>query len=80
MYDVGAGRSGTGDSADWGVIPEDERVIISSNRGEPLVAENPLAGIAFDNIARRWKARTIEFLNLVLPTVASSLPSAAGFG
>jgi len=27
-----------------GVIPEDERVIVSSNRGEPLVlAENPFS-------------------------------------
>lgn len=49
-----------------GVIPEDERVIISSNRGEPLVlSENPpLAGIAFDNIARRLEGETVEFLNL----------------
>ena len=49
-----------------GVIPEDERVIISSNRGEPLVlAENPpLAGIAFDNIARRLEGETVEFLSL----------------
>jgi septum site-determining protein MinD len=49
-----------------GVIPEDERVIVSTNRGEPLVlAENPpLAGIAFDNIARRLEGETIEFLSL----------------
>jgi len=34
-----------------GVVPEDEHVIVSTNRGEPLVlAENPsLAGVAFDN-------------------------------
>lgn len=49
-----------------GVIPEDERVIVSTNRGEPLVlAENPsLAGIAFDNIARRLEGETVEFLDL----------------
>jgi septum site-determining protein MinD len=49
-----------------GVIPEDERVIVSTNRGEPLVlAENPpLAGIAFDNIARRLEGETVEFLSL----------------
>lgn len=49
-----------------GVIPEDERVIVSTNRGEPLVlAEDPpLAGIAFDNIARRLEGETVEFLNL----------------
>ncbi len=49
-----------------GVIPEDERVIVSTNRGEPLVlAESPsLAGIAFVNIARRLEGETVEFLNL----------------
>lgn len=49
-----------------GVIPEDERVIVSTNRGEPLVLEeNPtLAGIAFDNIARRLEGETVEFLDL----------------
>lgn len=49
-----------------GVVPEDERVIVSTNRGEPLVlAEDPPpAGIAFDNIARRLEGETIEFLNL----------------
>ena len=49
-----------------GVVPEDERVIVSTNRGEPLVlAENPsLAGIAFDNISRRLEGETVEFLDL----------------
>ncbi len=49
-----------------GVIPEDERVIISTNRGEPLVlAENPsLAGKAFDNIAHRLEGETVDFIDL----------------
>lgn len=49
-----------------GVVPEDERVIVSTNRGEPLVlAENPsLAGKAFDNIARRLEGQKIEFIDL----------------
>ncbi len=49
-----------------GVVPEDERVIVSTNRGEPLVlAENPsMAGIAFDNIARRLEGETVKFLDL----------------
>ncbi len=49
-----------------GVIPEDERVIVSTNRGEPLViAENPsLAGKAFENVARRLEGETVEFLDL----------------
>lgn len=49
-----------------GVIPEDERVIVSTNRGEPLVlAETPsLAAIAFENIARRLEGETVEFIDL----------------
>jgi septum site-determining protein MinD len=49
-----------------GVIPEDERVIVSTNRGEPLVLAEQvsLAGKAFDNIAHRLEGETIEFLDL----------------
>ncbi len=52
-----------------GVVPDDERVIVSTNRGEPLVlSENPsLAGIAFDNIARRLEGEKVEFLDLDTP-------------
>ncbi len=49
-----------------GIIPDDERVIVSTNRGEPLVlAENPsLAATAFENIARRLEGETVDFLEL----------------
>jgi septum site-determining protein MinD len=49
-----------------GIVPDDERVIVSTNKGEPLVlAETPsLAGTAFDNIARRLEGETVEFLDL----------------
>jgi septum site-determining protein MinD len=49
-----------------GVVPDDEHVIVSSNKGEPLVlAETPsLAGIAFDNIARRLEGESVPFLDL----------------
>ena len=52
-----------------GVIPDDERDIVSTNRGEPLVlAENPsLAGVAFDNIARRLEGQKVDFLDLNAP-------------
>ena len=52
-----------------GVIPDDERVIISTNKGEPLVLEEnlSLAGIAFANIARRLKGEKIPFLDLTAP-------------
>jgi septum site-determining protein MinD len=50
-----------------GVIPDDERVIVSSNRGEPLVlADNvSLPGIAITNIARRLEGEKIPFLDLM---------------
>ncbi|MCT7971813.1 septum site-determining protein MinD [Laspinema olomoucense] len=52
-----------------GVIPDDERVIVSTNRGEPLVlADHPsVAGVAFDNIARRLEGEKVEFLDMRVP-------------
>jgi septum site-determining protein MinD len=49
-----------------GVVPEDERVIVSTNRGEPLVlAENlALPGLAIFDIARRLEGEKVEFMNL----------------
>jgi septum site-determining protein MinD len=49
-----------------GVVPDDERVIISTNRGEPLVLaeEHSLAGAAFDNIARRLEGEEVDLLDL----------------
>jgi len=52
-----------------GIVPDDERVIVSTNKGEPLVlAETPsLAGTAFDNIARRLEGESVEFLDFTAP-------------
>lgn len=49
-----------------GVVPDDERVIVSTNRGEPLVLSEKLtlAGIAFEHIARRVDGETVPFLDL----------------
>lgn len=48
-----------------GVIPDDERVIVSTNKGEPLVLEQrlTLAGLAYQNIARRLEGEEIPFLD-----------------
>lgn len=50
-----------------GVIPDDERVIVASNRGEPLVlAENlSLPAVAVNNIARRLEGEKVPFLDLM---------------
>ncbi|MCL1473856.1 septum site-determining protein MinD [Argonema antarcticum] len=52
-----------------GAIPDDERVIVSTNRGEPLVLgeNNSLAAVAYNNIARRLDGEKVEFLDLNAP-------------
>ena len=49
-----------------GVIPDSEKIIIASNRGEPIVLEdkNCLPGIAFDTTARRLNGEKISLSNL----------------
>lgn len=50
-----------------GLIPDDERVIVASNRGEPLALSNKpsLPTIAFNNIARRLEGENVPFLDLM---------------
>jgi septum site-determining protein MinD len=52
-----------------GVIPDDERVIVSSNRGEPLVLDGKLsmAGVAFNNVSRRLLGEEVPLLDLTAP-------------
>jgi len=48
-----------------GVVPEDESVLISTNKGEPVVLNpNSRAGTAFRNIARRLRGEEVPFMNL----------------
>ncbi|MGF1574829.1 MAG: septum site-determining protein MinD [Cyanophyceae cyanobacterium] len=49
-----------------GLVPEDREVIVSTNKGEPLVlsAQLPAAGIAISNIARRIHGEAVPFLDL----------------
>lgn len=48
-----------------GVVPEDEEVITSTNKGEPLAGgENRKAGQAYRNIARRLKGEDVPFMDL----------------
>ncbi|HEY3425115.1 MAG TPA: septum site-determining protein MinD [Negativicutes bacterium] len=48
-----------------GIIPEDEYIIISTNRGEPAVA-NPvsLASVAYKNIVRRLMGENVPLMTL----------------
>jgi len=48
-----------------GVVPDDESIIVSSNRGEPCVLdEKSLAGQAFRDITRRVLGETVPLIDL----------------
>ncbi|MGK7932353.1 MAG: septum site-determining protein MinD [Microcystaceae cyanobacterium] len=50
-----------------GIVPDDERIIISTNRGEPLILEDNLSlpAMAFNNIALRLQGEDIPYLDLM---------------
>ncbi|UWG96903.1 septum site-determining protein MinD [Dehalobacter sp. DCM] len=51
-----------------GVVPEDEKIIISTNRGEPAVMDGvSLAGEAYRRIAQRIKGEEVPLMNLDVP-------------
>ncbi len=49
-----------------GIVPDDKRIITSSNKGEPLVLnpEGVLPALAIQNIARRIQGYEVPFLDL----------------
>jgi septum site-determining protein MinD len=51
-----------------GIVPEDESVVISTNRGEAVIFDNTSrAGKAFQNIARRLMGESVPFLSIEEP-------------
>ncbi|MEI6043374.1 MAG: septum site-determining protein MinD [Chloroflexota bacterium] len=64
-----------------GVVPEDELVTISTNRGEAVVFDNySRAGLAFHNIARRLLGQNVPFLPLEEPAKLSWFARLFGLG
>ena len=48
-----------------GLVPDDESIVISTNRGEPAVTDpNSRAGQAYRNITQRIMGETVPFMNL----------------
>jgi septum site-determining protein MinD len=48
-----------------GVVPEDEMVVISTNRGETVVSdERSRSGQAFRNIVRRIRGESVPMMSL----------------
>ncbi len=66
-----------------GVIPDDEKIIISTNRGEPVVtgANGSLSGEAYRNIARRLLGQEVPFMDIYKNhTLLGRLKKLIGFG
>jgi len=52
-----------------GIVPEDKDIIISTNKGEPIVLnDQSLAGTAYRNIARRVAGEDVPYMDLDEPT------------
>ncbi len=64
-----------------GVVPEDEGIIVSTNRGEPAALQNgSRAGQAFRNTARRLAGEKVPFMALETPSrILQRLKKIVGF-
>ncbi len=47
-----------------GAVPDDENIVVATNKGQPLVGDDSLAGQAYMNICRRITGEEIPFLDL----------------
>ena len=57
-----------------GIVPEDDGVIVASNRGQPLALDaRSKAGQAFQNIARRLLGDQVPFMDLDSPSLLQRL-------
>jgi septum site-determining protein MinD len=57
-----------------GIVPEDENVIVASNKGQPLSLDSKSkAGLAFQNIARRLMGEQVPFMDLDSPGLLQRL-------
>lgn len=65
-----------------GVVPDDEEVVMSTNRGEPAVCkDNSISGTAFRNIAKRIIGEEVPFLQFdVQENFFEKLKRAFSFG
>ena len=49
-----------------GIVPDDERIVISTNQGEPVAGEESKVGQAFMNICYRIMGNDVPFLDLAM--------------
>jgi septum site-determining protein MinD len=64
-----------------GLIPEDEGIIVSTNRGEPVALDQgSRSGQAYRNIARRLRGEEVPFLNVSENGLWTRLKRLVGLG
>ena len=62
-----------------GVVPDDESIVVSTNRGEPIVlSEGVKAGTAFINIARRISGEELPLMDLKQDNIISKIKKMIG--
>ncbi|MFW5999043.1 MAG: septum site-determining protein MinD [Halanaerobiaceae bacterium] len=62
-----------------GVVPEDEYIVVSTNRGEPVVLKDgPRAGQAFINIARRIEGEELPLMSLEKESIMKKIKRIVG--
>ena len=47
-----------------GAIPDDERVVIGTNQGEPVIGMDSKAGKSYENICRRITGEEVPFMDI----------------
>jgi septum site-determining protein MinD len=65
-----------------GVVPDDEEIVMSTNRGEPAVfKQGSLSGMAFRNISKRIIGESVPFMEFdVQESFFDKLKRALSFG
>ncbi len=62
-----------------GVVPEDENIVVSTNKGEPVVLQdNARSGKAFRNIARRVDGEELPMMSLEKDTLVNKIKRIVG--
>ena len=46
-----------------GAVPDDEEVVVATNKGEPLVGKNNMAGQAYQDICRRITGEKVPYMD-----------------
>ena len=47
-----------------GAVPDDENIVVATNKGQPLVGDDTMAGQAYMNICHRIIGEEVPFLDL----------------